>query len=147
MCQLLSQSCFMYFVRLDRLLLGNLPHISCPFRSQQKSSGASQLCLRQTPHPRTIFQAGQSPNSNGKPRRQNRKQDQGLLQVRSVIKQGFFSAYIWHLPFLIMTPWNLGRSCCSLGAVRFVDFIMLPVWSWFDLREPSGQIIHLDLIP
>ncbi|KAK7883861.1 hypothetical protein WMY93_026984 [Mugilogobius chulae] len=45
----------------------------------KKSSGESKLSLRQTPRPRTIFQAGQTPN-NGKPRRQNRKQDTGVLQ-------------------------------------------------------------------
>ncbi|KAJ0064825.1 hypothetical protein NL108_015657, partial [Boleophthalmus pectinirostris] len=48
----------------------------------QKSSGESQLSLRQTPRPRTIFQAGQTPNSS-KPRRQNRKQDTGALQFVS----------------------------------------------------------------
>ncbi|CAI5648909.1 unnamed protein product [Oreochromis niloticus] len=42
-----------------------------------KSSGASQLGLRQTPRPRTIFQAGLTPHTHGKPRRQNRKQEHG----------------------------------------------------------------------
>uniref|UniRef100_A0A669B518 DNA (cytosine-5-)-methyltransferase n=1 Tax=Oreochromis niloticus TaxID=8128 RepID=A0A669B518_ORENI len=44
------------------------------------SSGASQLGLRQTPRPRTIFQAGLTPHTHGKPRRQNRKQDCGRLR-------------------------------------------------------------------
>lgn len=41
-----------------------------------KSSGAPQLGLRQRPRPRTIFQAGLRPHTHGKPRRQNRKQEQ-----------------------------------------------------------------------
>uniref|UniRef100_A0A671Z1A4 DNA (cytosine-5-)-methyltransferase n=1 Tax=Sparus aurata TaxID=8175 RepID=A0A671Z1A4_SPAAU len=41
--------------------------------SEDKSTGAPQLSLRQTPRPRTIFQAGLTPHSNNKPRRQNRK--------------------------------------------------------------------------
>ncbi|XP_042080998.1 DNA (cytosine-5)-methyltransferase 3B isoform X3 [Haplochromis burtoni] len=44
---------------------------------QGKSSGASQLGLRQTPRPRTIFQAGLTPHAHGKPRRQSRKQEHG----------------------------------------------------------------------
>uniref|UniRef100_A0A8C6SGW3 DNA (cytosine-5-)-methyltransferase n=1 Tax=Neogobius melanostomus TaxID=47308 RepID=A0A8C6SGW3_9GOBI len=47
----------------------------------QKSSDGPQRGLRQTPRPRTIFQAGQTPNTSSKPRRQNRKQDTGVLQV------------------------------------------------------------------
>ncbi|XP_072304853.1 DNA (cytosine-5)-methyltransferase 3B-like isoform X2 [Eucyclogobius newberryi] len=47
--------------------------------SYSQSSEESQLSLRQTPRPRTIFQAGQSPN-NGKPRRRSRKQDTGAVQ-------------------------------------------------------------------
>ncbi|XP_008285851.1 DNA (cytosine-5)-methyltransferase 3B-like [Stegastes partitus] len=43
--------------------------------SEEKSSGASQLGLRQRPQPRTIFQAGLMPHS--KPRRQSRKQEHG----------------------------------------------------------------------
>lgn len=46
----------------------------------QKSSDGSQRGLRQTPRPRTIFQAGQTATTNNKPRRQNRKQDTGPLQ-------------------------------------------------------------------
>lgn len=46
----------------------------------QKSSDGPQRGLRQTPRPRTIYQAGQTPNANGKPRRQSRKQDSGALQ-------------------------------------------------------------------
>uniref|UniRef100_A0AAX7T3I2 DNA (cytosine-5-)-methyltransferase n=1 Tax=Astatotilapia calliptera TaxID=8154 RepID=A0AAX7T3I2_ASTCA len=41
-----------------------------------KSSGASQG-LRQTPRPRTIFQAGLTSHAHGKPRRQSRKQEHG----------------------------------------------------------------------
>uniref|UniRef100_A0A668TRY6 DNA (cytosine-5-)-methyltransferase n=1 Tax=Oreochromis aureus TaxID=47969 RepID=A0A668TRY6_OREAU len=44
-----------------------------------KSSGASQLGLRQTPRPRTIFQAGLTPHTHGKPRRQNRKQEHAAV--------------------------------------------------------------------
>lgn len=47
--------------------------------SEDKSSGASQLGLRQTPRPRTIFQAGLTPHTHSKPRRQNRKQEHSVL--------------------------------------------------------------------
>uniref|UniRef100_A0A3Q2VT22 DNA (cytosine-5-)-methyltransferase n=1 Tax=Haplochromis burtoni TaxID=8153 RepID=A0A3Q2VT22_HAPBU len=47
------------------------------------SSGASQLGLRQTPRPRTIFQAGLTPHAHGKPRRQSRKQEHGTSPVNS----------------------------------------------------------------
>lgn len=50
---------------------------------QDKSSGASQLGLRQTPRPRTIFQAGLTPHAHGKPRRQSRKQEHGTSPVNS----------------------------------------------------------------
>ncbi|XP_034447079.1 DNA (cytosine-5)-methyltransferase 3B isoform X1 [Hippoglossus hippoglossus] len=43
--------------------------------SDEKASGPSQLGLRQTPRPRTIFQAGLTPHSHTKGRRPNRKQD------------------------------------------------------------------------
>uniref|UniRef100_A0A3B4H718 DNA (cytosine-5-)-methyltransferase n=1 Tax=Pundamilia nyererei TaxID=303518 RepID=A0A3B4H718_9CICH len=49
---------------------------------QDKSSGASQG-LRQTPRPRTIFQAGLTPHAHGKPRRQSRKQEHGTSPVNS----------------------------------------------------------------
>ncbi|XP_078144184.1 DNA (cytosine-5)-methyltransferase 3B [Centroberyx gerrardi] len=41
--------------------------------SEEKSSGSSQLGLRQRPRPRTIFQAGLTVHTHNKPRRQNRK--------------------------------------------------------------------------
>lgn len=48
----------------------------------QKTSDGPQRGLRQTPRPRTIFQAGQTANANGngKTRRQSRKQDSSALQ-------------------------------------------------------------------
>uniref|UniRef100_A0AAX7VEB6 DNA (cytosine-5-)-methyltransferase n=1 Tax=Astatotilapia calliptera TaxID=8154 RepID=A0AAX7VEB6_ASTCA len=46
------------------------------------SSGASQG-LRQTPRPRTIFQAGLTSHAHGKPRRQSRKQEHGTSRVNS----------------------------------------------------------------
>uniref|UniRef100_A0AAQ4Q8B3 DNA (cytosine-5-)-methyltransferase n=1 Tax=Gasterosteus aculeatus aculeatus TaxID=481459 RepID=A0AAQ4Q8B3_GASAC len=46
--------------------------------SEDKTSGASQLGLRQTPRPRTIFQAGLAPHTHNKPRRQNRKQEPSM---------------------------------------------------------------------
>lgn len=48
--------------------------------SELKSSGGSQLGLRQRPPPRTIFQAGLTPHTATKPRRQNRKQDTSTVQ-------------------------------------------------------------------
>lgn len=50
---------------------------------QDKSSGAPQLGLRQTPRPRTIFQAGLTPHTHGKPRRQSRKQEHSTSPVNS----------------------------------------------------------------
>ncbi|CAB1436192.1 unnamed protein product, partial [Pleuronectes platessa] len=46
--------------------------------SDEKGSGPSQLGLRQTPRPRTIFQAGLTPHSHNKARRPNRKQEHVL---------------------------------------------------------------------
>uniref|UniRef100_A0A3Q3INJ8 DNA (cytosine-5-)-methyltransferase n=1 Tax=Monopterus albus TaxID=43700 RepID=A0A3Q3INJ8_MONAL len=43
--------------------------------SEEKSSGTSQLGLRQRPRPRTIFQAGLTAQTHTKSRRQNRKQE------------------------------------------------------------------------
>lgn len=47
--------------------------------SEEKVSGTSQLGLRQTPQPRTIFQAGLTPHTHTKHRRQNRKQEHSML--------------------------------------------------------------------
>lgn len=47
---------------------------------KKKSSDGPQRGLRQTPRPRTIFQAGQTPNPNSKPRRQSRKHDTAAPQ-------------------------------------------------------------------
>uniref|UniRef100_A0A672YLV7 DNA (cytosine-5-)-methyltransferase n=1 Tax=Sphaeramia orbicularis TaxID=375764 RepID=A0A672YLV7_9TELE len=44
-------------------------------RSEEEQTRSSQLGLRQRPPPRTIFQAGLTPHTTSKPRRQNRKQD------------------------------------------------------------------------
>ena len=49
---------------------------------QDQTSGTSQLGLRQTPQPRTIFQAGQTPNTHGKARRHGRKPEAAALLVR-----------------------------------------------------------------
>ncbi|KAM9751284.1 DNA (cytosine-5)-methyltransferase 3B isoform 2-T2 [Menidia menidia] len=47
--------------------------------NKEEGSGALQFSLRQTPRPRTIFQAGLTPHTQTKPRRQSRKQEQSLL--------------------------------------------------------------------
>ncbi|KAF3860786.1 hypothetical protein F7725_001041 [Dissostichus mawsoni] len=47
--------------------------------SEEKAAGAPQLSLRQTPRPRTIFQAGPKPHTHNKPRRQSRKQEHIML--------------------------------------------------------------------
>ncbi|KAK5895061.1 hypothetical protein CesoFtcFv8_011684 [Champsocephalus esox] len=47
--------------------------------SEEKAAGAPQLSLRQTPRPRTIFQAGLKPHTHNKPRRQSRKQEHIML--------------------------------------------------------------------
>ncbi|XP_041859227.1 DNA (cytosine-5)-methyltransferase 3B isoform X2 [Melanotaenia boesemani] len=47
--------------------------------SEDKHSG--QFGLRQTPRPRTIYQAGLAPHTHTKPRRQNRKQEQSISPV------------------------------------------------------------------
>ncbi|TWW56076.1 DNA (cytosine-5)-methyltransferase 3B [Takifugu flavidus] len=46
---------------------------------EEKASGASQLGLRQMPQPRTIFQAGLTPNTNAKARRHSRKLEGAAL--------------------------------------------------------------------
>lgn len=48
---------------------------------QEKSSGASELGLRERPRPRTIFQAGLTTNAHTKPRRQSRKLEHSVLLV------------------------------------------------------------------
>ncbi|CAG6021961.1 unnamed protein product [Menidia menidia] len=47
--------------------------------NKEEGSGALQFSLRQTPRPRTIFQAGLTPHTQTKPRRQSRKQEQSIL--------------------------------------------------------------------